>query len=61
MLAQANPTRIIEKIKDSLFGIKYIEINPIPPRHNERACVFLLPISLAIYGKAKATIAETRL
>ena len=28
ILAQANPTKTIEKIKDSLFGIKYIEINP---------------------------------
>ena len=61
ILAQAKPTNTIEMIKASLLGMKYMEIKPIPPKTNDRAWAFRLPICLAMYGRRKATKAETKL
>ena len=61
ILAHAKPTPIMEKIKNSLLGAKYIEIKPNPPQTSENACVFLRPKRAAMDGNKSAYKAESRL
>ena len=59
MLAQAIPMKIIGIIIMYLSGIKYVSINPTPPKIKEIKCVRDLPILRAISGISKANTADT--